>query len=261
MSTCREPPTALPEAAARPFPPALTSLLLQAGCAPAALAAAAQWNPLPWPLAAGLLAAAASLALALPAWWIAINALFVPALALALLAQLPAALWMGGFLALVLVYWGVARSRVPLFLSSEAAARALAATLQAEPGPRFADLGCGDGRLLQRLGRCLPGLSAVGIEYAPLPWLLARCRLLGLAPRCRVAWGSLWRLDLGGFDVVYAYLSPLPMTALWQKACREMAPGSLFVSNSFAVPGVAAEREIVLGDDWGSVLYLYRVRG
>jgi SAM-dependent methyltransferase len=261
MLTCRESSTALPEAAASASSPALRSLLLHAGSAPAGFALVSQWPALPWPYAAGLLAAAASLALSLPPWWVAINALFMPALALALLAQLPAPVWLAAFLVLALVYWGVARSRVPLFLSSDAAAQALAGLLGNAASPRFADLGCGDGRLLQRLARRLPKLRAFGIEYAPLPWLLARWRSRGLAPRCRIAWGSLWRLDLGEFDVVYAYLSPVPMADLWEKACREMAPGSLFISNSFAVPGVAAEREIVLGDGWGGVLYLYRVRG
>jgi len=260
MSICRASSTALPEAAARPLPPALTALLLQAGCAPAGLVLAAQWPVLPWTVAAGLLAGLASLVLGLPAWWVAINALFIPALALALLAELPATLWLGAFLGLALVFWGVARSRVPLFLSSEAAARALAEVIGGGSELRFADLGCGDGRLLQKLCERLPRLRAFGIEYAPLPRLLAGWRTRRMAPRCRVCWGSLWRIDLGGFDVVYAYLSPVPMAALWAKACREMAPGSLFISNSFAVPGVAAEREIVLGDGWGGVLYLYRVR-
>jgi SAM-dependent methyltransferase len=228
---------------------------------PAGFVLAAQWPLLPWTVVAGLFAALASLALALPAWWVAINAMFIPALALALLAELPASLWLCAFVALALVYWGVARSRVPLFLSSEAAVQALAGLLGDTGTLRFADLGCGDGRLLHRLGRRLPQLQVFGIEYAPLPWLLASWRTRALGSRCRVAWGSLWRLDLGRYDLVYAYLSPVPMAALWEKACREMAPGSLFISNSFAVPGVTAEREIGLDDGWGGVLYLYRVRG
>lgn len=261
MLICRASSTVIPEAAARPRPPALTALLLQAGCAPAGLVLAAQWSVVPWTVAAGLLAGLASLVLGLPVWWVAINALFIPALALALLAELPAALWLGAFLGLFMVFWGVARSRVPLFLSSVAAARELAELIGSGSEVRFADLGCGDGRLLQRLCERLPRLRAFGIEYAPLPRLLAGWRTRLMAPRCRVCWGSLWRLDLGGFDVVYAYLSPVPMSALWAKACREMAPGSLFISNSFAVPGVAADRQIMLGDGWGGVLYLYRVRG
>jgi hypothetical protein len=47
---------------------------------------------------------------------------------------------------------------------------------------------------------------------------------------------------LAGQDVVYAFLSPAPMKQLWAKAQAEMTPGSLFVSNSFPVPGASRPR-------------------
>ncbi len=261
MSTCQNWSAALPERAPRPvLPPALAALLVQAVCVPLAWMMAALVPALPWSVQAGLLAAAASFALTLAPWWIAINALFVPTLELAQAATLPTAFWLCGFVLLALVFWGVARTRVPLFLSSDAAAQALAALLGAASAQRFADLGCGDGRLLSRLLRLQPALKGFGIEYAPLPWLVARLRFFAGGTPCHIACGSLWNLHLGGFDAVYAYLSPVPMAALWEKAGREMAAGSLFISNSFAVPGVSAEREIDLDDGWGGVLYVYRIR-
>lgn len=242
------------------LPPALAALLLQGVCVSLAWMISGLTPVLPWTVQAGLLAGAASFALAMAPWWIVINALFVPALELAQSAALPAALWLGGFVLLALVFWGVARTRVPLFLSSDAAAQALAQLLGEAGTQRFADLGCGDGRLLARLLRLQPRLKGYGIEYAPLPWLIARLRLLAGGLSCRIACGSLWNQHLGGFDAVYAYLSPVPMAALWDKARREMPEGSLFISNSFAVPGVKAEREVVLDDGWGGRLHVYRIR-
>ncbi|PJC02774.1 MAG: hypothetical protein CO071_01390, partial [Gallionellales bacterium CG_4_9_14_0_8_um_filter_59_50] len=58
---------------------------------------------------------------------------------------------------------------------------------------------------------------------------------LGGYRNCTVRWQSLWDCNLGGYDVVFAYLSPVPMAELWQKVERELRPGSLFISNSFAV--------------------------
>ena len=52
-----------------------------------------------------------------------------------------------------------------------------------------------------------------------------------------IHYGDFWPRHLGEFDVVYAFLSPAPMPALWAKAVREMRPGSLLVSNTFTVPG------------------------
>ncbi len=72
---------------------------------------------------------------------------------------------------------------------------------------------------------------------------------------------SLWETDLADSDLVYAFLSPEPMPALFEKARRQMKPGSLFVSNSFAVPDVEADEVWELSDRRGTRLYLYGMGG
>jgi len=76
---------------------------------------------------------------------------------------------------------------------------------------------------------------------------------------CEWRWGDLWRTELSAYDVVYAFLSPVPMAALWEKAQREMRPGTLFISNSFAVPDVAAEQVIEVDDARQTRLFCYRL--
>ena len=44
-------------------------------------------------------------------------------------------------------------------------------------------------------------------------------------------------LDFSQYDVVFAYLSPVAMPALWQKANAEMCPGSLLLSYEFPIAG------------------------
>lgn len=46
----------------------------------------------------------------------------------------------------------------------------------------------------------------------------------------------------------YAFLSPAPMSTLWEKALHDMKPGSLPISNTFLIPGITAEEEINVGD-------------
>jgi transposase len=53
-------------------------------------------------------------------------------------------------------------------------------------------------------------------------------------------------LSLEPYDVVFAYLSPVPMADLWDKVQREMRPGTLFVSCAFEVPGRRPDRIIEL---------------
>jgi predicted O-methyltransferase YrrM len=63
---------------------------------------------------------------------------------------------------------------------------------------------------------------------------------LGLA-NTYLKYGNFWDEDLSRYDMVYCFLSPEPMPALYRKACAEMRPGSLIISNSFDVPGVPAD--------------------
>ena len=49
-----------------------------------------------------------------------------------------------------------------------------------------------------------------------------------------------WR----GHVVIYAFLSPVPMARVWEKAQRELPAGATVISNSFPVPGAAPERTV-----------------
>jgi hypothetical protein len=42
---------------------------------------------------------------------------------------------------------------------------------------------------------------------------------------------------LSDYDVVFAFLSPAAMPALWRKASAEMRPGTLLLSYEFSIPG------------------------
>ena len=172
----------------------------------------------------------------------------------------PGWVWPAALAGLLLVFGGGILTRVPLYNSNRAAWEALLLLLP--PGPaRFADLGAGLGGPLAFLARERPGDRFTGIEASPLTCLLAWLRTRPARDRCTVHWGSLWSLDLGGFDVVYAFLSPAPMPELWAKAEREMRPGSLLVSNTFGVPGREPERRIPLAGRKDACLLVWRMPG
>ncbi len=210
-----------------------------------------------WALAfiQGSLAALVSRWLGMMPWWLPIHLLFVPGLLLGLVLDIPSHWYLLVFLVLLAVYWSVFRTQVPLYLSSRAAWQAVSRLMPDKPGWRVIDLGSGLGGLLAFLARERPAGLYVGVETAPLPFLLGwlRCATQG----CDMRFGSFWKHDLGGYDVVHAYLSPVPMADLWLKAKAEMRPGSLFVSNTFPVPGVPPTRTIALDDFHASTLYVY----
>jgi SAM-dependent methyltransferase len=216
-------------------------------------------QPLAVAVLQGLCAAYTSHKLDAPPWWHAIHLGFMPLAVLASRLELPPGWYLGAFLLLLVVYWRVAQSRVPLYLSSEAAATVVAAFLPDQPC-RIMDLGCGNGMFLRRMARLRPDCSFVGVEYAPLPWLWARLACAGSA-NCRIVRADYWRQPLAEYDLVYAFLSPVPMARLWAKACGEMKAGARLVSNTFAIPDQEPDAVVDVPDGRRTRLYCYRPNG
>lgn len=262
MSMILRLPKTLPDGnrQARTLSPAVKAAALHAICIPiAALLAEASPAMPAWQGLEALLAVIGGMMLGLAPWWSVINAAFVPGLHLALMVDFSPAWALGAFFAMLLIYWSVARTQVPLFLSTDAAISALLRLLPAISQPNFIDLGCGTGHVIAHLAGYRRDGRFDGIECAPLPWLVAWLRLSGARARCSIRQGDFWQRDLAQYNVVYAYLSPVPMVRLWQKARHEMRAGTLLISNTFEVPGVTADEVIELGDAWGGRLYLYRM--
>lgn len=196
-----------------------------------------------WVSGQGIFAALVGRMFGLPWWWAPINAVFVPAaLGLKFLGWNPA-WYLGAFALLAAVYWTTFRTRVPLYLSSSEACERVAALLPTDRPFTFLDIGCGVGTVLARLGPRFPQGEFRGIEIAPLPFLVSwiRARLSGRFVTRR---SDLWLEDLSRYDVVYAFLSPVPMSELWRKARSDMRPGTLLVSNTFRIDGVPADTVI-----------------
>jgi SAM-dependent methyltransferase len=205
----------------------------------------------------GALAALICGLLKLPRWWLLIAFLFPLAMGSALLVgNLPA--WPFGlaFLVLALVFSNTTRGRVPLYLTNAETASVLKDLMRDRSATRVLDLGCGLGGVVRALDG--EGRKASGVENAPAVYLAARF-LSAVTGRGEIRRGDLWKTDVSQEDVVYAFLSPAPMAALWQKLSTEMKPGSLFVSNSFAVPDVDPDEIWELSDSRKTRLFLYPI--
>lgn len=216
-------------------------------------------QPLGFSIACGLLAALLSHLARQARWWIPIQLLFVPALAITLDADLPPLTFLGAFLLMLLFYWSTFRTQVPLYLSSNKVWRTLETQLPADRPFSFIDLGSGIGGVLTHLSRSHPHGTFHGVETAPLPFIWSWLRIkFGGYRNCHVYWRSLWDCDLAKYDVAFAYLSPVPMSALWEKVQNEMRPGSLFISNTFAVADHPPQKTLQTDDLHRSELYLWR---
>lgn len=244
------------------MPPALKALVSQlAGGLFAYLLGAAGVLPAGlWPLALSqaLGAACAAAALRSARWWLPIHLLFVPLALLTRSAGLAPGWYLGAFLMLALIYWSSFRTQVPLYLSNAKTAKAVAGLLPPQRSLSVLDIGSGTGSLLRVLARLRPNCRFTGIENAPAPWAFGW--LLG-RHLSNLDWfrGDFFARSWQGHDVVYAFLSPVPMAAVWNKALQDMAPGSLLISNSFEIPDIRPERIVEVEDRRRTRLLLYRI--
>lgn len=250
------------------LPPSVTALLLQATAFALIVSAVHSFNlqfePLIFALLCGLLAMSFSYLAGQASWWLAIQLLFAPALVLMLTFNIPPGFFLAAFLSMLAVYWSTFRTQVPLYLSSNKVWHTLEGLLPA-PAPdenfEFIDLGSGLGGVLTHLARVRSDGHYSGIESAPLPLLWSWLRTRAYS-NCKVHWGSIWDdklCNLAQYDVVFAYLSPVPMERLWHKARTEMRPGTLFISSTFTIPEHEPDQRIMVDDLHHATLLLWRM--
>lgn len=163
------------------------------------------------------------------------HALFGPLLMLALWLALPSWAYLLAFAFTYAVSRNAVTEQVPLYLSSRESTAALAAWLP--QGARVLDLGSGDGRVVLRLAQLRPDVHVTGVENALLPWLYSRLRHLqaGRPANARLVYGNFWQQDWATYDVVHAFLSPVPMDRVWQQFLNKCCANSWLISNTFNI--------------------------
>ncbi|WP_150429664.1 trans-aconitate 2-methyltransferase [Dechloromonas sp. CZR5] len=192
-----------------------------------------------------------------PWWWRVIHGGFMPLVWFTHTLAVDPGWFLLAAILLLLVYRGALTGQVPLYLSNKQTVQALSNLLAERGDSRFLDLGAGVGSTTVPLADALPESHFTGIENAPLTWLAGRLLSVG-RPNIAWRWDDLWNARLGDYDVVYAFLSPAPMPRLWEKVQAEMKPGSLFISNSFPIPGATPDRVIEVDCSPARPLYCYQ---
>ena len=121
---------------------------------------------------------------------------------------------------------------------------------------RFIDIGSGLGGVILTLAAHRRDCEFVGIEIAPLPWLISVIRGRLRQSAARFTRRDYRMLDLADFDVVFAYLSPAAMPALWEQACTQMRNGSMLISYAFDLADVRPDQFCMPRAD-GPKLYVW----
>jgi SAM-dependent methyltransferase len=190
----------------------------------------------------GLLAALYGACLGMASWWRWIHAFFPLAVWAMLSWQLPSDLYLLGFALSVSLYWTSFRTQVPFFPSRPLIWQQVSQLLAPNQALRVIDIGSGLGDMSMYLAQSKPSSQVEGIEIAPLPWLISVLRAKFRRSGVSFMLGDYRALNFAHYDVIFAYLSPAAMLALWDKAQLEMRPGSLLISLEFDIPGVQPSR-------------------
>lgn len=204
-----------------------------------------------------LLAAMVSCRLGLPCWWRWIQFFMPIGLYVALLVEFNPLWALALFAVIWLVFSNALTERVPLYLTNSTTRNALKRFIKPHKNQAFLDLGCGLGGNVVFMSQQANVSQSHGVETAPIPYLLSKIYTLVRGGRTYAM--DMWKTDLSDYNVVYAFLSPEPMPKLWQKVKREMRPGSVFISNSFAIPEIAPTEIWELADRRKTTLYIYRL--
>lgn len=194
--------------------------------------------------------------------WCVFLALLPSFLVGALNLQLPIWVPLLGLAFLILIMRNSFSERVPLYLSNHKTLNLICGLVPKDAPVTMIDLGCGFAAVPIALARhnSHPDSQFVGVENAPLPYLVARIQAWRAGdPRIQIRWQSLWAIDLGVYDLVYAFLSPHPMPRLFEKAQKEMRSGAQFISNSFSVPNHPPDQTIPIGVGRATELLIWTI--
>ncbi len=192
-------------------------------------------------------------------WWFWVPVQILLPFAVVYNEVVPAWAYGLAFIACVLVFWNGAKEQVPFYMTNRQTWNAISGLVSRENAKSCADLGSGTGGIVIYLAKAHPGVRVDGYETAPLLTLISKLLVaMNRRPNAAIRYKSLWDADLSQYDLVYCFLSPVPMPGLYEKAKAEMRKGTLLVSNSFEIPGVTPLDVLEVHDARHTKLFLYR---
>lgn len=172
--------------------------------------------------------------------------------------HIPSEVYLAGFIVSSGLFWTTFRSQVPFFPSRPVVWRQVARVMPKNRPVRLIDIGSGLGDMPMYIAKMRPDCDIEGIEIAPLPWLISLLRAKIRRSGAILSLGDYRSLDFENYDVIFAYLSPVAMLALWDKASEEMKPGSLLISLEFEIPGITPSMRIA-GTGHSPAIYVWRL--
>ena len=206
----------------------------------------------------GLIAAGLARLLKMQAWWPYILAAFPLAVWLGLILHINPLFYFVGFVLFASLYWSVFLTQVPYYPSSRAVCLEVAEILPPDQQRYIAEIGSGLGGFSLQLSKLRPKVTILGMEIAPLPWLISYLRAKFQKSSVRFQLGNYRSLDFARFDLIFAYLSPAAMPDLYKQCQEQMKSGGILVSHEFAVPNIEPSKTLQSGSN-NKITYIFEI--
>jgi SAM-dependent methyltransferase len=194
----------------------------------------------------------------LPKWWCWINALFPIMVGIFQSFNWSSSIFLVGFLMLALFYWSNFLTRVPYYPSSEVVWSEIADLLPSDQAVNVLEIGSGFGGFCLFIKKHKPDSTVVGVELSPIIWLYSRIRQMVLKIDCQFLRQDYRRMNFAKQDLIFAFLSPAAMPALYLQAKKQMKSGAILASYRFEIPCAQNESVEEIEISYGKTLYVWR---
>ncbi len=151
--------------------------------------------------------------------------------------------------------------KIPFVSTRERAIGTIVKALSLSKGSVFYELGCGNGKILQRAITETSGSRGVGFEKGYLPYLLSLWNTKKLP--VTIYYQDILSVDLSPATHIYCYLFDFMMEKLSPKILRECKKGTRIVTCDFQLPGIPLVQTVSLeagNEKLSKMIYVYEVR-
>ena len=155
------------------------------------------------------------------------------------------------------ILWSMKNGISPMPSSDKAKKKVLAAIPHETQGV-VVDLGSGWGNMVSGIARLLPHCQVIGYETSPIPYFLSKFwkKIEGLS-NLKIIRKDFFDISLKDVSLVYCYLYPAAMEKLKVKFEKELKPGTVVITNTFAIPGWEPVKIWQLADMYHTRIYVY----
>lgn len=155
------------------------------------------------------------------------------------------------------VFWSLRNGISPMPTSNKVKRNVLD-SIPPETQGMIVDLGSGWGTMVLQLAKKFPHCQIIGYESSPIPYYFSKVwRLIDKSSNVKIYRKNFFKVDLSNASLIYCYLYPGAMKNLEPKFMKELKPGTMIFSNTFAIPGWEPLHISTVKDLYNTRIYMY----